>query len=366
MCSLSTNNNFEQIVQNIANDVCDTVSFESRNMPSSRWIKKFQINQIFNCDMCSKVFSNSIAMRSHLRSHQFKKECHVCGKFIAPYHYQLHMDRIHPINGVPCDECALIFPNKTEQRNHKNVHKKRQNQNSIASNQYAIRKCFKNHKSIKNDEIKMYDCTLCSRQYVSEKQLVKHYHYHNMKVQKAIFARPKFTNKLDCDICFKKFRSRKRFLGHKEMHRDTTQIIENDLVSETVNGLQLDGNQLIIDLNETSDSEIPQSNDSYLEVSVTPSNNTRTISISSSDEDWPCNSNQDEGYCSEIFQQKSSQNSFCTIAFDMSSNDKHPNQICSKGEFLSSCGLYPIGSIRVVHTVTNYSRLRNQKIIRQY
>ena len=80
--------------------------------------------QIFQCDICQKVYNQKFTLRRHIESKHAKQnvyQCNICGKGfdrkdVLQVHAQIHN---RPVNRIVCEVCLMEFPSKQLLREHR-------------------------------------------------------------------------------------------------------------------------------------------------------------------------------------------------------------------------------------------------------
>ncbi|XP_044732254.1 zinc finger protein 658B-like [Chrysoperla carnea] len=229
---LSTTFSFKQRCERSDKKLKELVSFFNENKKDDELTLHLSVCQAknINCGVCSKYFSSTTLLKSHLKNiHSIEindedisniHTCDICDamffdqdKFL--YHYQNHIDMAtyyrneSDDHSLICYYCNVHFANVTDLENHIQIHKDDQ---TIFSCQLCD---FKNtdNESVKTHLGKSHGvnhlvCNLCLLTFVSDRKFRSHVKTH------------KFINKLNylCHICDGNFSTREAIRQHIIIH----------------------------------------------------------------------------------------------------------------------------------------------------
>lgn len=75
-------------------------------------------NQVYKCDVCSKMFNCKEYMQAHRRGHVNTFECPICHKKFKRKHHLVEHVRVHEKNGFKCEHCNFVTNYRQSLRRH--------------------------------------------------------------------------------------------------------------------------------------------------------------------------------------------------------------------------------------------------------
>lgn len=148
----------------------------------------FEHNPV-ECDICEKIFPTKRRLLAHIRKHDDKLICHICGCSKSDVaSMRMHVRRHNKDYGVFCEICSKPFYNKSELRNH----------------------MF--HRHTDKDENRPFICQYCGRTYRSTGYLKLH--VKRVHVDADGYKKKKFK----CDLCNFETHLLKCLTVHKQTH----------------------------------------------------------------------------------------------------------------------------------------------------
>lgn len=152
----------------------------------------------FECEICTKTFSNLYSLTEHRKythSDKLNCVCSFCGqgfKRISGLNNHIKYKHSNGEKAFHCDECGEKFVEKSKLKNHKvNKHSSQMIfQCSVCKKGLGSKNALDFHLRIHEDK-KPFECSECSKKFRSKSDLVKHKGVHNQ--QKV----------LRCKICYK-------------------------------------------------------------------------------------------------------------------------------------------------------------------
>ncbi|XP_043273998.1 zinc finger protein 37-like isoform X13 [Venturia canescens] len=140
---------------------------------------------VYNCTMCDFTTKGPYYLQEHFtRKHteEYKYECNICGKhYKSERDYKAHMSN-HEDGPQICDICGISYPGKV----------------SLYSHRY-----YKH-----TEKLKPFECTICKKRLVSEKNLTAHMLQHNQSYV--------------CELCGMKFGRQAGLSKHRKIHGEKT------------------------------------------------------------------------------------------------------------------------------------------------
>ena len=179
------------------------MKYRHSDKDAKRWI----------CEVCHKNYSGHGALAIHKLTHGEKLfKCDFCvAMFAQPYALKAHIKRVHlKVKTHKCSTCEKSFVSKHSLRGHELSHS--------GEMPYECAKCnmkIRNQSNWKRHEQKCmreekennkFNCTLCPKMFIGEKQLSNHLLYHNEE--------PKYK----CDICNKTYKLSSSLRRHEKGH----------------------------------------------------------------------------------------------------------------------------------------------------
>lgn len=200
-------------VCHLCGHICSTKSSFNHHLVSHR-------DKIFKCNLCEKVYNTKSHLKEHLKVHENKRLhlCNVCGKNFnwstsLVYHMRLHTGEKRYV----CNYCGLKYRMPNTLKRHLKTHTNERPY--ICSN---CNKGFASYGERKRHELthkseRVYSCEYCNKSFVRDDYLKTHYLSH--------------PGPHECYICFKTFIEVKFLHMHmRRCHKDDKEDTENSFL----------------------------------------------------------------------------------------------------------------------------------------
>lgn len=144
------------------------------------------------CNICHERFGRSDHLKRHIQRHENKSEHFVCG-----------------IGG-----CRRIFSTETKLEDHRNLHKKKLEENVLYIKGHLVKKLYAGNTLT-------FTCPLtgCDRRYESYSGISKHIARHSVTASENIAStqktRTKVKRTIQCESCHREFKRKASFLEHR-------------------------------------------------------------------------------------------------------------------------------------------------------
>ncbi|KAJ8676153.1 hypothetical protein QAD02_011939, partial [Eretmocerus hayati] len=164
----------------------------------------------YPCGFCSKTFSSSARLRTHMCIHTGIKpyHCQVCGKhFTCSSSLKVHMRTHIDERPYSCDQCSKSFKTKSNMEVHKLTHSaERHFHCGLCDLSFKTKVQLAKHVRIIHSRSKPYPCHLCDRDYQDMSSLQMHMGFHG--------TYKGFT----CHNCHLQFSNKKDLQQHERSH----------------------------------------------------------------------------------------------------------------------------------------------------
>ena len=192
---------------------------EAEKESRKRRREKYKAN--INCDMCNRTFETKGKYEVHVQTHsETKYPCNLCRKiFGLPQYLRRHMKFQHSEHhtlgesenkpqkkrNIKCDICNQTFETKGKYDVHTQIHSDQQHQCDQCGKIFGLRTYLKKHmNTIHNPNINRYHCPVCGMEVLNIKQHMKT-HSHREK-------------SFECTHCSKRFVSNADLKTHMRSH----------------------------------------------------------------------------------------------------------------------------------------------------
>uniref|UniRef100_A0A3B0MZT1 Zinc finger protein, putative n=1 Tax=Theileria annulata TaxID=5874 RepID=A0A3B0MZT1_THEAN len=182
----------------------------------------------YECDICSSVFNDSSNMRRHrllTHSNEKKYKCKDCNAlFTRSDHLKRHLhSHNRKVERLVCgfDGCKKFFSDSSKLQTHREIHKKKLDEDMIIIKGFTVSK-------IQNNGYSHLVCPFehCERKFSSYSGINKH-----IKIHLDPELRIQLKNKskvYSCENCYKTFDKKKRLLSHVEKTHNSTEKSESN------------------------------------------------------------------------------------------------------------------------------------------
>ncbi|XP_028822992.1 zinc finger and BTB domain-containing protein 16-A [Denticeps clupeoides] len=219
---------------------CDVCGAELPDGEASAQHRKLHCGmKTYGCEVCGKLFLDSLRLRMHLLSHsagskalvcdccgeQFSKEedleghqkthsstdvavfCLLCGKrFATQKALQQHMEAHAGMRSYVCSECERTFPSHTALKRHLRSHTgDHPFECEFCGSCFRDESTLKGHKRIHTGE-KPYECNGCGKKFSLKHQLETHYRVHTGE------------KPFECKLCHQRSRDYSAMIKHLRTH----------------------------------------------------------------------------------------------------------------------------------------------------
>ena len=188
-------------------------------------------NRVFQCNLCSKDFSQSSLFERHLRSHTGERpfKCDVCDKSFKQMAHLKDHNSVHKVDRpFSCEFCPKLFRLKKSLKQHSKLcdiapdFPIMQDEGNVPDTENKFTCCnkvFTSKRDLKShfsSHIITYDCKWCQRTFGSNRKLVIHSKVHSNLHKEDIFQRK--NGVFCCDLCNKTFTQREYLKRHFIRH----------------------------------------------------------------------------------------------------------------------------------------------------
>ncbi|XP_059056412.1 zinc finger protein 91-like isoform X4 [Achroia grisella] len=186
---------------------------------SQQWWKHKDVHESgnFTCGICSKIFTNSNKMKTHLRAvHVVKSQlvykCGYCNKSFQFFHTkEKHIREVHGVNiaRIKCQACDRSFLSRSNYTAHMKLNHLmlRPHECLQCDKKFAYSAALKEHEIRVHLGLRLYKCDECLKTFKTKKILKQHIRIHND------------DRRFKCDTCGQAFIARISLRGHmKSIH----------------------------------------------------------------------------------------------------------------------------------------------------
>ncbi|XP_058830191.1 gastrula zinc finger protein XlCGF57.1-like [Topomyia yanbarensis] len=221
---------------------CSNSYTSSRNL--RRHVKSAHLGEKpFVCDLCGKEFSQKTVLEAHHSTHVQERNfcCEICRKWfksskLLKLHELRHVKSELPrqvTEPVECDVCHKLYSSKISLRSHKQIHSDAKILCTFCDKSFKIRAHLKVHLRSHTKE-QPYECTICHKKFGYETSLKTHRMVHSderpykcdtcelsfrqvnhLKVHKFLHSGQK---PFECTVCHKSFALRGNLTIHMRIH----------------------------------------------------------------------------------------------------------------------------------------------------
>ena len=200
--------------------------------PATKSSNDLSKKEIFHCQFCDVVFSDSFSCTSHeQKSHDplHPYECVACA-YKTDQHSTLiyHIKHTHNMEKpFLCTQCTKTFIRRSDLRKHTFVHAGiRLYSCDICKKSFTRNTNLTKHKRTHSDKFKSWKCTLCPKTYYTNSELSRHVEIHLDR--KALV----------CKFCNQAFMRRDLLELHQKAHLDNIAVSQNEAASHVTNTVQ--------------------------------------------------------------------------------------------------------------------------------
>lgn len=140
--------------------------------------------QLYRCDVCDKVFNNSISLKQHMIVHSSKKpfQCKTCGKsFKRSSTLSTHMLIHSDTRPFECHFCGKRFHQKSDMKKHTYIHTgEKPHQCSFCGKSFSQSSNLITH-CRKHKGFKPFSCDDCGVSFMRKVDLRRHMYTHEME-----------------------------------------------------------------------------------------------------------------------------------------------------------------------------------------
>ncbi|XP_076637970.1 uncharacterized protein LOC143350063 isoform X1 [Colletes latitarsis] len=181
--------------------------------------KKCTDKTVWQCEVCSRIFSTRAVLLNHERIHKGEKmnvKCNICGKQLANKNSLIYHNKSIHSKERPhmCQYCGGAFVSKESRLIHERIHTgERPYICKICNMEYKCSSNLNQHMKI-HSGIKPHRCTYCDKSFTRKGALRVHERIHTGE------------KPFSCDTCGKMFSQKNDMLKHTKMHKVKTMRCE--------------------------------------------------------------------------------------------------------------------------------------------
>ncbi|KAG5868809.1 hypothetical protein JTB14_026127 [Gonioctena quinquepunctata] len=168
------------------------------------------------CHICGKGFIQAPTLTDHIRTHSGEKSfiCNVCGKLFVTKHALGNHSNMHRLkdneinldsNDLACNQCNKTFTSKMILKRHMNTHNEKKFLCSECGKKFSTKALLDFHIRV-HSGIKPYVCKICNKAFTQKNSLQKHNFTHTG--EKPVV----------CIICDKRFSQKGHLTYHMRKH----------------------------------------------------------------------------------------------------------------------------------------------------
>jgi Zinc finger, C2H2 type len=137
--------------------------------------KKKKKTKNLQCPHCLKSFEQQKAIYQHLQTHESKRKCQICSKYISKRFIATHLKNHNKLNLYNCDHCSAEFVAKGNLARHIWIHRSDKRYNCSKCNQgFNQIQGFKIHLLSHSTNPRPFQCDLCPKNYTRKEKIREH------------------------------------------------------------------------------------------------------------------------------------------------------------------------------------------------